>query len=336
MVTMIGQETREVERKITAILQILSESATPLGSRTISKTLEQRGITLGERAVRYHLKIMDEKGLTRPVGHKDGRTITPSGLEELRNALVTDKIGFINSKIERLAYQTNIGLRSGTGRTPVDISLFDRKDFTHAVKVMSGIIQSGLCSSSMVALAGEGSKLGEITVPTGKVGFATICSVAVNGCLLKSGIPVHARFGGLLQFKSGQPYRFVDIIEFSGSTIDPSDIFIAGKMTDILKTVASGNGKVLAHYYEIPLLSAGKADELLERLRHSGLLGFAILSRPGEMLCEIPHNQDKVGLVTLSGLNPAAGAVESGIPVTNYSMSCLLEVSRLRPFTELL
>jgi len=333
---MIGQDTREVERKITTILRILSESRTPLGSRVISKLLEELGISLGERAVRYHLKIMDERGLTRLVGHKDGRTITPAGLEELRNSLVTDKLGFVGSKIERLAYQTNVGLRSATGRVPVDISLFDQKDFPRAVKIMKSIFEAGLCSSTLIAVAGEGSKLGEILISPGKVGFATVCSVAVNGCLLKSGIPAYARFGGLLQFKAGQPFRFVDLIEFSGSTIDPSDIFIAGKMTGVLQAAGNGHGKVLAGYHEIPLLSVGKADELLQRLKTSNLVSFAYLARPGETLCEIPYNPDKVGLVTLSGLNPVAGAVESGIAVTNQPMCCMLDVSRLRLFSELL
>ena len=95
---MIGQETRDVERKITAILKILSDAQAPMGSRMIAGLLEEQGIYLGERAVRYHLKIMDERGLTRSVSHKDGRTITGPGLEELRNSLVTDKIGFVGSR----------------------------------------------------------------------------------------------------------------------------------------------------------------------------------------------------------------------------------------------
>ena len=69
---MIGQETRDVERKITAILKILSESPLPLGSRIISRLLEEQGIYLGERAVRYHLKIMDERGFTARSGIRTG------------------------------------------------------------------------------------------------------------------------------------------------------------------------------------------------------------------------------------------------------------------------
>jgi len=332
---MIGQETRDVERKITAILKILSDAQSPMGSRMISTLLEEQGIYLGERAVRYHLKIMDERGLTRSAGHKDGRTITLPGLEELRNSLVTDKIGYVGSRIERMAYQTNVGLRSCTGRIPVDVSLFDRNQFQSALKIMNNVFRAGLSSSGMVALAGEGSNLGGIMVPAGQVGLATVCNVAVNGWLLKSGIPVYARFGGLLQIKDGRPLRFVDLVEFTGSTIDPSDIFIAGRMTDVLKAI-DGNGKVLAGYCEIPMLSCGKADELLQRMSNSGLVTRAFLARPGEKICEIPFSPERAGLVSFSGLNAAAAVIESGIDVTNHSICGLLDVSRLRSFAELL
>jgi HTH-type transcriptional regulator, global nitrogen regulator NrpRI len=333
---MLGQETRDVERKITAILKILSDSASPLGSRNISRLLEEQGIYLGERAVRYHLKIMDERGMTRSAGHKDGRTITGPGLEELRNSLVTDKIGFVGSRIEQLAYQTNAGLRSNTGRVPVDVSLFATADYPRALRVMKNVFEAGLCSSVLVAVVGEGNKLGDTIVPAGKIGFATVCNVAVNGCLLKAGIPAHARFGGVLQMRGGQPYRFIDLIDFSGSTIDPADIFIAGRMTAVGKAAAEGEGKVLAGYHEIPMISVSKAEELLQRLRNSDLISFAVLARPGEKICEIPFNQEKVGLITLSGLNPAAAVAEAGIEVINRAMCGMMEVSKLRHVSELL
>jgi HTH-type transcriptional regulator, global nitrogen regulator NrpRI len=328
---MIGLEARDVERKITAILRILSESSTPYGSKRISELLGEQGIRLGERAVRYHLKIMDERGLTRSVGHKDGRTITARGLEELRNSLVTDKLAFVGSRIERLAYQTNVGLRSGTGRVPLDVCLIGKRDYQRALKAMQKTFAAGYSSSSLVALAVEGSALGEVAVPAGKVGIGTVCSATVNGCLLKSGIPAYARFLGLLQIREEQPYRFVDLIEFSGSTIDPAMLFIAGKMTDVSGASVYGEGKILAGYHEIPMLSVGKTEELLQRMKANGLVDFAVLARPGEKICEIQFNHDKVGLITLSGLNPAAALVESGIEVEIRPMCGMIDVTRLRP-----
>jgi repressor of nif and glnA expression len=42
---------------------------------------------------------MDVRELTRPAERWDGREITPLGMEELNNALVADKIGFVLEKI---------------------------------------------------------------------------------------------------------------------------------------------------------------------------------------------------------------------------------------------
>ena len=126
---MIGQETREIGRKISAILEILSDSSEPLGGRIISRRLKEKGIDLGERAVRYHLKIMDERGLTRSVGNRDGREITKLGLEELRSALVCDKVGFVTGRIELLAYLTTFDTDKRSGFVPIDVSLFTKEDF---------------------------------------------------------------------------------------------------------------------------------------------------------------------------------------------------------------
>ena len=76
----IGSET---ERKIVSILKILSESSEPVGSITIARELERRGIFLSERAVRYHLRIADERGYTQPEG-RDGRMITRLDSTRLR------------------------------------------------------------------------------------------------------------------------------------------------------------------------------------------------------------------------------------------------------------
>jgi repressor of nif and glnA expression len=88
---MIGIETQGVERKLLSILRVLSDSHEPLGARVIARRLTDHGVDLGERAVRYHLKLMDERGLTRLVG-RDGRVITELGIDELGDALVLPSV----------------------------------------------------------------------------------------------------------------------------------------------------------------------------------------------------------------------------------------------------
>jgi len=102
---MLEADARDTERKIVTILRVLSESSEPVGSIHIARELENHGIHLSERAVRYHLKMTDERGFTRPLG-RDGRTITPNGLEELRVALASEQVGFVIERIELLAFQT--------------------------------------------------------------------------------------------------------------------------------------------------------------------------------------------------------------------------------------
>ena len=81
--------TTDAERKLIAILKILEEANEPLGARILSRMLEEEGIHLTERAVRFDLQLMDERGLTQNVGKKGraGRIITAKGREELDNAL---------------------------------------------------------------------------------------------------------------------------------------------------------------------------------------------------------------------------------------------------------
>jgi len=332
---MIGQQTREVERKIAAILKVLSDSLEPLGGRVISRRLKEQGIDLGERAVRYHLKMMDERGFTRTKRYRDGRSITQPGLEELKSTLVCDKIGFVTDRIELLAYLTNFDLSGHTGYIPIDVSLFPKRDFPRALEVMKGVFKAGLCASNLVAVATEGEKLGETMVPQGKIGFATVCSAVVSGSMLKAGIPVDSRFGGILQIKHNEPMRFVELIEYNGSTIDPFEIFIAGRMTSAIKAAENGDGKILASFQEIPLPSKAEANTVIEKLKAADLCNLAIMGKSSEPVCEIPVRLNKVGLVLTSGLNAIAAIAETGIDVTSKAMNGVVGVGELRSFWSL-
>ena len=250
---MVGFETQEVERKVLSMLRILSDSQEPLGARVIARRLKDLGVELGERAVRYHLKLMDERGLTQPVG-RDGRLITESGIDELRSALVEDKVGFAISRIELLAFRTSFNWEKRTGSIPVNVSLFPKEKFAQALKAMKPAFAQGLYVSDLVAVARGDERLGEVTVPDGKIGLATVCSIVVNGSLLKAGIPIDSRFGGILQVKNHRPHRFVELIHYAGSSLDPSEVFIRARMTSVREVVTSGNGKILANFREIPAL----------------------------------------------------------------------------------
>lgn len=329
----MGFEMQDVERKVFYILKILNDAQEALGARVISRHLKDYGLELGERAVRYHLKLMDERGLTQLVG-RDGRLITESGIKEMRNTLVRDKVGFSISRIELLAFHTNFDLDKRTGLIPVNISFFPKEDFKKALQVMKPAFAAGLCVSNLVAVAHEGETFGELTVRQGKVALATVCSVVINGTLLKAGVPVDSRFGGILQIRNHQPLRFVELIHYAGSSVEPSKIFIRAVMTSVAEVAKTGNGQILANFREIPGPGRPLAEEVMAKLKEAGLGGLLVMGTTGEPVCGIPVELNRIGMILLGGLNPVAAAKEAGIEVENDAMGTVIEYQSLVKFSE--
>lgn len=327
-------ESQSVERKELAILKILGDSKEPLGARVIAHHLKERGFELGERAVRYHLKLMDERGLTRLIGQRDGRVLTERGNEEVKSALVKDKVGFAISKIETLAFRTTFDCEKRCGLIPVNISFFPREKFTIALNNMKSAFEEGLCVSDLVAIASEGEQLGEIIVPQGKVGLATVCSIIYNGVLLKAGVPMNSRFGGTLQLRNHKPLRFVELIDYAGCSLDPSTIFIRARMTSVREVVRKGEGEILANFREIPLICRPIADEVVDSLNGAGIHGLLVMGDTSEPVCEMPVDLNKMGMVLIGGLNPVAAAEEAGIETNNLAMSTVMEYQTLVKFRD--
>jgi HTH-type transcriptional regulator, global nitrogen regulator NrpRI len=325
---MVDAETKNIERKVISFLKIISESKEPVGARLISQRIKDIGIDLSERTIRYHLKLMDERGLTELIG-RDGRLITDQGRRELEEALVEDKVGLAITRIEQLAFRTEFDLRKGTGIVPVNVSLFPQKQFDKALQIMRPAFNAGLCVSERVGVAQEGQILGDIPVPKGCIGMATVCSVVINGCMLKAGIPMDSRFGGILQMKHNQPVRFVELIHYSGSSLDPSEVFIRARMTDVGSVVKNKEGKLLANFRLIPSLCRSIADDVISRLGKAGIRGLVVMGNINEPLCGIPGELNRTGMILLGGLNPVAAAVESGIEVRNFAMGTVMEYDDL-------
>ncbi len=325
----------DIEKKILLILRILHESPEPVGARVVARHMQDYGVTLSERGVRYHLKMMDGRGLTRLIGRHDGRTITEQGIEEIGNARVRDKIGFAISRIEILAYRTSLDLDRRQGLIPVNISFFPKKAFKKALEMMKPAFSAGIHVSELVSCADDGARLGELTVPAGYVGFATVCSIVVNGILLKNGIPMDSRFGGILQVKDGKPLRFVELINYSGSSLDPSEVFIRGRMTSVRQAAEQGEGKILSNFREIPVPALKLVDKLITDLRNTGIGGVLAIGEIGEPICQIPVDMNRVGMILYGGLNPVACAHETGIEVENRAMSTVIEYQELQNFWEL-
>jgi repressor of nif and glnA expression len=324
----------DAEGKLILILKVLSESSEPLGSITIARRLEDEGVFLSERAVRYHLRIADERGYTLP-GGRDGRMITEEGRREVKEALAPQHLGFVRDKLELLAYQTTFDPVKRSGHLPINTSLIDKEKFKKALSAMKDAFKAGLCVSELVATAPEGEKLGAAVVPAGKIGLATVCSAVTNGVLLKSGVPIDFRFGGLLEVRNSQPRRFVAIIDYAGTSVDPSEQFIQARMTSVGEAARTGTGKILGVFRTVPAPAREVVEEKIALLKEVGIGGVYAVGDTSEPLCQIPVPMNRIGIVQLGGLNPVAAAVEAGVEIENVAENGLIDFQELHSFWEI-
>jgi hypothetical protein len=248
---------------------------------------------------------------------------------------VIEKVGFVASKIDTLTYQMDFSLRKQKGKIILNISTIDIRDIDEAMHQVQLTFRAGLGMGRFVVLGFPGSEVGRGTVEGGKVAIGTVCSVTINGILLNEGIHTTSRFGGLLELVEGHPFRFTEIINYDGSSIDPLEIFIKGSMTSVREAVLTGNGKIGASFREVPSVGMPRIEKIRKRLDSVGLGGIMMIGKPGRPLLDIPVPEGRVGMIVAGGLNPVAAIEESGIPTENVAMGSLFDFEHLVPFWEL-
>lgn len=247
----------------------------------------------------------------------------------------SERVEFVISRIESLSYLTTLDLKTMDGNVILNISYFPEDRIKDALRILKPIFISPYVMSDRIIIARSGERIGDVDIPPGKIVIGTVCSVTINGIFLKAGIPVTSRFGGVVEIREGKPVRFSSLISYDGSSLDPLEIFIRGKMTDVLGVVKEGSGKILASFREIPIVCMDKAKNLAKKMKDQGISGILLMGSPNKPLLEIPVGIDKVGILIAGGLNPIAALEESAISTDSKAMSILYPYSGLRSFKEM-
>lgn len=331
---MKGFRDIKVKRQLHAILQILANNEAPVGSARLSQALRIAGIQLTDRAIRDYLMITDSLGWTESYGKK-GRKITLQGLKELETGLITDRVGFVASRVEELAYQMDFDLNTQRGKIILNVSCFKKKYLKNYLRKICRVFDEDLGMGKLVMIADENTQLGTLRIPKGEIGFGTICSVSLNGIFLKYGITMSSRFGTLVELEKRQPKRFVQIISYDGTTVDPLEIFIRGRMTDVWGAVETGDGIIGVSFREIASVALSSAKALAKKAERCLLGGILTFGTPNQPLLDMPVPQGRTGILVLAGLNPLAVLSEHGIEVTCKAMCSLYDYNSLMEYTEL-
>ncbi len=319
-----------MERKKLAILEVLKGSTVPLSSKRICESLEVGGYEMSERTVRLYLQQLDQEGFTDLHGKK-GRTITESGRSEISGSRILERVGFMSSKIDHMAYQMTFDLALRSGTVVVNTTIVEPSILLERADEINEVFEKGYAMGTLLGLVpgGEGG------IPEGKVGLCTVCSVTLNGVLMKHGVPVRSLFCGLLELKDHKPMRFTEVINYDGTSLDPLELFIRGGKTDYLGAISTGSGQIGIGFRELPAESYDLVVSIAEQLQVIGLGAFMEIGRPGQSLFNIPVHDGCIGAVVVGGLNPTAILEERGHRVEARALSGLMEFNRLRHFNEL-
>jgi len=308
------------ERKYLEILRILKESHEPMGAKRLSELMADRGFILSDRAVQYYLRYLDEMGFTAKVGNR-GRILTEQGLAETESALVDERIGFIISKLERLAFRSNFDPESGTGNVAYNLSYAPIGQKDGIIDAFSQVIRAncGFFNAYRVVDA-------DPRIPEGHVGFMTVCSVTLDGVLQNLGIPVRLEYAGRLALREDGISEFIDLIGYRGTTIDPLQLLISAGLTSINRAATTGCGIVLANAREVP---AAAADQVLRTVEQLKDCGFSFPEGTGRERFNLQEHPYRLPVVSYTGMNMVGNAVEKGYTIRTEIGSGTIPFSKI-------
>ena len=311
----------ESEYRMIEILRVLVNQDKPTGSKVIADELKEKGFNLGERAVRYHMQILDEKGYTEKKGYS-GRVITDLGREKLEKGLIYDQVDFIYSKFEEMIYLTDFNYMTRQGNVVVNTSTIYNEE---SIEIMKEIYKSGLSVSPYVNI-NEDKTTGEIEV-------TTICGTTIDGVLLKEGIPTQPQYGGLLKIENNQPVKFTEIISYKKTSVTPLDAFANSSLTSVLDVITKGNGLIPANFRLIPGVAREKTIEIVKELIQIGIGGVIGISKEGEDLLGLPVPDGMVGMAIIGGITPFCAVKEMGGDIDLKIAEKLQDFNSLKPIT---
>ena len=308
------------ERKSIEILRILREHREPVGAKRLSEIMAERGFVLSDRAVQYYLSFLDEQGFTSKIGNK-GRVLTPEGHTEIERALVDERVGYVISKLERLAFRSTLDPATGIGDVSYNLSFVHENDLERAEKVFADVIGAGMSFYSNYSVINNDPR-----IPPDHVGIITVCSITMDGVLQNLGVPVRMAYGGTLQIEGGRAKGFQDLIGYQGTTVDPLSLFINAGLTSIYGAVTKGNGVALANVREISSTAQDQFEEMARNMRELGFV-FPVAAGSGVMgLFPVPYRHS---IVAFSGMNLIGACVENGITIQSEIGAGNISLSKL-------
>ncbi len=250
--------------------------------------------------------------------------IKPKPVLKTTGPEIPEKVKFLLSKAWNLIYQVDFDLETHIGNVITNVSYVKTEELDDAIDIFEEVMKTGpqYCTSKYFKIV-TGKE-------PNKTGIATVCSLTIDGILIKNGVSTTPQYGGILETDSKKP-RFIELTAYSGSSLDPHEIYIAKGMTSVSDAIKDG-GRVLASLREIPYIARPDAVEVLEEVQDAG---FSILKvgKPSELVYNAKVERYHVGIVAPGGLNPIAALKEHGMDVEPKAVETIMKVSDMEEFS---
>lgn len=248
---------------------------------------------------------------------------------------VPQTLQFINTVIDDLMYGVTFDPETNTGKIVVNLSIIAETDLKKALAVYKHVTYIGLNLSHFIKVLKAGDTLGETIIPEGKCGLVTPCSTTIDGVLLKKGIPVQPKFGGIVQIKDGKPLRFTDVINYADTTVDPLELLASLDAVSVTMLTKTGTSKILANMREALLASRDDIERTLDTLTHAGFGGILEVGEPNSSVLDAPVGMGHIGIVVVGGTNATVMMREENISIETRAIADLIDISEMMDIEEL-
>jgi repressor of nif and glnA expression len=236
---------------------------------------------------------------------------------------------FINQIIEEYAMQVTYNPHEDTGSIIYNLSLIKNSDIDYAVSVFRQAYRAGLSVSDRIRFLEEGEVIDGFSVPAGCTAICTLCTITLDGLLIKRGVPYNPIGGGLVEVEERSPTRYVHFILYNATTIDPLEVLVSQEITSITDVIRRGSGAILGNMRECHMESETMVGELLDELDSVRFTGVLDLGVPNVPLLGVPVSPQYYGISMVGGTNPMAAIKESGCWVVTKALKGLMPIEAM-------
>jgi len=232
---------------------------------------------------------------------------------------------FSLSRIENLMQKVSFDPQRMEGEIITNTSMVNLDMLEPTLRIFRDVMVSGLAVSPYLKVEALGNR----------AKIMSACSITISGVLLKAGVPVRPKGGGVIEVIDREPVRFTDMLMYWATTIDPIDVLISQELTSVLEMMQTGSGRILGNLQEAPMLAKEWIEERLEVLAEAGFAGVLDLGDPNMNVLGVSVERDHVGISLVGGTNIVAAAMSRGIGIETESISSLTDIREMTHIEDL-